>query len=311
MQHVVSAVLTIFSILVPTKQWYAPSQPLMVHVQSDAPLSLIATQFDGKRVDAKGTTDIAASSKIDVRVMYPAMVNAGTYLLFAVPRGGSLADFVGTPIVVEVIADNTPGAPPGPTVIHVVPLQYAVMTTDQGPLTMVFYYDSAPNTADSFLRLSAGGYYDGLTFHRIIPDFMIQGGDPRGDGSGGPGYKLGGEFNDRPHEVGVLSMARIGDPDESGGVMPRPEYRDSAGSQFFICLDYAHTKQLDRRYTVFGKVVDGMDTVKKIAVTPLADAEAGRPVTPPVIQKVEVFSVMPGNNPYTKIIDFGSSTTGK
>jgi cyclophilin family peptidyl-prolyl cis-trans isomerase len=104
-------------------------------------------------------------------------------------------------------------------------------------------------------------------------------------------------------------MARIGDPDESGGVMPRPEYRDSAGSQFFICLDYAHTKQLDRRYTVFGKVVDGMDTVKKIAATPLADA--GRPVTAPVIQKVEVFSVQPKNNPYSKIIDFGSSTAGK
>ena len=152
MQHVVSAVLTIFSILIPTKQWYAPTQPLMVHVQSDVPLSLIATQFDGKRVDPKGSTDLAPSATIDVREMYPAMVNAGTYILFAVPRGGSLADFVGTPLVVEVIADNTPGAPPGPTVIHVVPLQYAVMTTDQGPLTMVFYYDSAPNTADSFLR---------------------------------------------------------------------------------------------------------------------------------------------------------------
>jgi peptidyl-prolyl cis-trans isomerase B (cyclophilin B) len=306
--HIVSALLTIFSILVPTKQWYAPSQPLTIQVKSDAPLSLIATGFDGKRVDPKGATDIAGSATIDVREMYPAMANPGTYVLFAVPRNGSLADFVGTPVVVEVLADLRPGMPPGPTVIHVVPLQYAVMTTDQGPLTMVFYYDSAPNTVGSFLSLSAGGFFDGLTFHRIVPGFVIQGGDPRGDGTGGPGYSLGAEFSDRPHEEGVLSMARNGDPDESGGVMPRPEFANSAGSQFFICLDYSHTKQLDGRYTVFGKVVDGMDAVKKIAATPIADDQTGKPATPQIIQKVEVFPVTPGHNPYSQIIDFGTST---
>lgn len=106
-------------------------------------------------------------------------------------------------------------------------------------------------------------------------------------------------------------MARNGDPDESGGVMPRPEFANSAGSQFFICLDYAHTKQLDRRYTVFGKVVDGMDAVNKIAATPIAFEQTGKPSTPQVIQKVEVFSVQSGKNPYSKIIDFGSSTPAK
>ena len=109
------------------------------------------------------------------------------------------------------------GAPPGPTVIHVVPLQYAVMTTDQGPLTTVFYYDSAPNTADSFLRLSAGGYYDGLTFHRVIPNFMIQGGCPLGTGTGGPGYRFADEFHPslRHDKAGKLSMANSG-PNTNG-----------------------------------------------------------------------------------------------
>jgi hypothetical protein len=91
--------------------------------------------------------------------------------------------------------------------------------------------------------------------------------------------------------------------------MPRPEYANSAGSQFFVCLDYAHTKQLDKRYTVFGKVVDGMDAVRKIAATPLADAQAGRPVNAPAMQKVEVRAVTPGNNPYSGIIEIGAPTT--
>jgi cyclophilin family peptidyl-prolyl cis-trans isomerase len=90
--------------------------------------------------------------------------------------------------------------------------------------------------------------------------------------------------------------------------MPRPEFANSAGSQFFICLDYSHTKQLDGRYTVFGKVVDGMDAVKKIAATPIADEQTGKPATPQIIQKVEVFPVTPGHNPYSQIIDFGTST---
>jgi len=121
-------------------------------------------------------------------------------------------------------------------VTKVEPLRYVMMTTKQGPIKMAFYYDVAPNTVNSFLTLSEQGYFNGLLFHRIVKDFVIQGGDPKGDGSGGPGYNLEAEFNDRLHTEGVLSMARASEP-------------NSAGSQFFICLDYGHTKSLDHQYT--------------------------------------------------------------
>jgi peptidyl-prolyl cis-trans isomerase B (cyclophilin B) len=159
------------------------------------------------------------------------------------------------------------------------------MKTDQGSMTMVFYYDVAPVTVSSFLHLSRTGYYNGLTFHRILPNFVLQGGDPKGDGTGGPGYQVQAEFNDRPHLPGVLSMARSEDP-------------NSAGSQFFVCLDYTHTQHLDHKYTGFGKVVAGTDTMNKLAATPLADPNAGRPVKPPVIESVEVKPVTATENPY-------------
>jgi len=176
-------------------------------------------------------------------------------------------------------------APPGVMVTKVEPLSYVKMTTDAGEVSIKFYYDVAPNTVDNFLALSAGGYYDGLNFHRVIPNFMIQGGDPRGDGSGVPGYTINPEFNDRKHDEGVLSMARQADP-------------GSAGSQFFICLDYAHTKHLDKKYTAFGKVFAGMDVVKKIAAAPSADVAAGTPVKPAVMQTVKVVPVTAKDNPY-------------
>lgn len=313
--QIVPALLAMFSVLLPTKMWFAPTQPLTVQVKANSDISLIVTTFDGKRVDPKGSIEVPAGgpttqpTTVDIRHMYPTLASPGTYLLFAVPKGGAPADFIGTPLVIEVLADTRTGAPPGPMVVRVEPLCYAVMTTDQGPMTLAFYYDSAPNTVDSFLRLASQGFYDGLTFHRIIPHFVIQGGDPRGDGTGGPGYNIDAEFNDRPHEEGALSMARDGDPNEAPGVMPRPEFANSAGSQFFICLDYKNTKQLDRRYTVFGKVVEGMEAVKRMTATPLADEQTGRPVTPPIIQKIQVFSVQPDKDPYVGIINLGTPTT--
>ena len=286
--NVIPFVLAMFSVLFPTKQWYGTNQPLTIKVQTDSPVSLVLTTFDGKPQDAKGATDVPAggSPSINIRDLYPELATPGSYVLFAVPKGAAPASFVGTPLVIEVLTDKHQG---GVLVDRVEPLQYAVMTTDQGPLKMIFFYDSAPNTVESFLRLASQGFYDGLTFHRIVPGFVIQGGDPRGDGTGGPGYSIDAEFSDRPHEAGALSMARANDP-------------NSAGSQFFVCLDYKQTQQLDGKYTIFGKVIEGMDAVKKIAATPLSDAENGRPATPQVIQKVEVFSVVPGKNPYGDVI---------
>jgi len=121
----------------------------------------------------------------------------------------------------------------------------------EGEIQIELYPDDAPNTVANFKALAAKGYYDGLNFHRVIPGFMAQGGCPRGDGTGGPGYKVKAEFNSRKHERGILSMARSSDP-------------DSAGSQFYIC--YAAHPHLDGQYTVFGKVTEGMDVVDNIKV---------------------------------------------
>ncbi len=128
-----------------------------------------------------------------------------------------------------------------------------------GKIEIELYPDVAYNTVCNFISLAKSGYYNGLIFHRVIKDFMIQGGDPTGTGTGGPGYTIKGEFssngfkNDVSHEPGVISMART----------PMP---DSAGSQFFICA--ADCKFLDGQYAAFGKVTSGLDVVYKIAEVP-------------------------------------------
>ena len=145
------------------------------------------------------------------------------------------------------------------------------------------YPDKAPNTVNNFLSLVKGGFYDGLSFHRVIAGFMIQGGDPAGNGTGGPGYSIKGEFrangfaaNDIKHLRGVLSMAR--------SMLP-----DSAGSQFFIMHENA--AHLDGQYAAFGKVIEGMEVVEEIAAvdTDMRD----RPREPQIMEKVtaETFGV--------------------
>ena len=148
---------------------------------------------------------------------------------------------------------------------------------DYGDIVIEIDKKYAKNTGDNFVFLASKGFYDGLTFHRVIKKFMIQGGDPTGTGAGGPGYAIRGEFKangvDNPlrHERGAVSMARTMDP-------------DSAGSQFFICDtdDFF----LDGQYAVFGKVVKGMDVVDKIAS--VRKDRNDRPLTPVVIEKAVV-----------------------
>ena len=260
------------------------------------------TDFNGKEIPAKGLVDFSGQKSFDLKEAWPGVGTPGTYILYVRPKGKPLSQFEGTPLVIEARSDHRAGAPPEAEVIKVIPLEYVVMTTEQGPMTMVFYYDVAPVTVDSFLSLSRTGYYDGLTFHRIIPSFVIQGGDPKGNGTGGPGYTVPAEFNDHPHLEGVLSMARQGDPNEGSGAPPRCEFANSGGSQFFVCLDYTRTQHLDNKYTAFGRVVEGMDTVKKIAATPLADPQAGKPATPQVIVKAEVKPVTAGSNPCAEML---------
>jgi len=125
----------------------------------------------------------------------------------------------------------------------------ARITTTHGDIVFEFFADDAPRHCAAFIKLARSGFYDGLTFHRVEPRFVVQGGDPTGDGTGGPGYKLKAEFNARPHLRGAVAMARASDP-------------NSAGSQFYICLGDA--RFLDGQYTVFGQVKSGLEALDAI-----------------------------------------------
>lgn len=127
----------------------------------------------------------------------------------------------------------------------------AVIKTIHGRIVIKFYPDKAPHTVNRIAELIESGFYDGLTFHRVEPGMLIQGGDPNGNGTGGSGKKLKAEFNSQPHVPGTVAMARAQSP-------------DSADSQFYICI--SALPMLDGKYTVFGQVVQGMDVVSKIAV---------------------------------------------
>ena len=118
-----------------------------------------------------------------------------------------------------------------------------------GEIRIEFFPEDAPKTVENFVTLAKKGFYNGLNFHRVVPDFVVQGGCPKGNGTGGPGYTIKAEFNKQKHVRGTVAMARSQHP-------------DSAGSQFYIC--YGTTPHLDGQYAVFGKVVSGMELVDRI-----------------------------------------------
>jgi cyclophilin family peptidyl-prolyl cis-trans isomerase/predicted GIY-YIG superfamily endonuclease len=123
------------------------------------------------------------------------------------------------------------------------------IATDRGDIVVKLFPDDAPMHVAAFLKLVKAGFYDGLTFHRVEPGFVVQGGDPAGNGTGGPGYTLAAEFNEHPHQRGTLAMARSSNP-------------DSAGSQFYLCL--ADARFLDGQYTVFGAMTEGFDALDAV-----------------------------------------------
>jgi peptidyl-prolyl cis-trans isomerase B (cyclophilin B) len=162
--------------------------------------------------------------------------------------------------------------------------EVAVFKTSEGEMVAEFWPDVAPNTVENFKKLARQGFYDGTAFHRIIKGFMAQGGDPLTKdpskesrwGTGDPGYKIKAEFNKRPHEKGVLSMARSSDP-------------DSAGSQFFLC--FGKVSQLDGQYTTFGKVIKGDDVLDKLANVPVTMSSSGeksKPVNRVALESVKI-----------------------
>ena len=147
----------------------------------------------------------------------------------------------------------------------------AQMNTSLGAISIELFDEDAPETVANFRKLAGDGFYDGVIFHRVIPDFMIQGGDPDGTGMGGPGYTFKDEFNDHKVVRGALAMANAGP--------------NTNGSQFFIVTTQA-APWLDGKHTVFGEVTEGMDTVDAIEGVPTGAGD--RPVDPPVIESIEL-----------------------
>jgi cyclophilin family peptidyl-prolyl cis-trans isomerase len=147
----------------------------------------------------------------------------------------------------------------------------ATMTTSEGAIELELFDDDAPTTVGNFRKLAGDGYYDGLTFHRVIPDFMIQGGCPRGDGTGGPGYSFEDEFNEQPVARGYLAMANSGP--------------NTNGSQFFIVTADA-CPWLDGKHTVFGKVTSGMDVVD--AISSVERDGRDRPLEPVLLETLRL-----------------------
>lgn len=131
-------------------------------------------------------------------------------------------------------------------------MKKATIETSKGTMVLELFDDDAPGTVANFVKLSESGFYNGLTFHRVIPDFVIQGGCPKGNGTGGPGYSIPCELHGvkQYHDRGVISMAHAG--------------RNTGGSQFFICHSRRNTAHLDRNHTVFGKVIENVDVIDQI-----------------------------------------------
>jgi cyclophilin family peptidyl-prolyl cis-trans isomerase len=150
-------------------------------------------------------------------------------------------------------------------------MSQATLHTNHGAIELELFEDDAPKTVDNFVKLSKDGFYDGITFHRVIPDFMIQGGCPRGDGTGGPGYQFEDEPNDHRVARGALAMANSGP--------------DTNGSQFFIVTTDA-APWLDGKHTVFGRVASGMDVVDEISGVDRDGSD--RPREPVTIERVEL-----------------------
>jgi len=167
--------------------------------------------------------------------------------------------------------------------------EVAVMKTSMGEMVFEFWPDVAPKTVQNFKTLALKGFYDGTSFHRVIKGFMIQGGDPNTKdpnneaayGTGGPGYTIKAEFNNRSHQFGVLSMARSSDP-------------DSAGSQFFICNGDASS--LDHKYTAFGKLIKGADVLRAISDIPVVPSPSGEPSKPTKRVVIESIKFVPADS---------------
>ncbi len=295
--------------LTAVRGWVPAAQPMVVRVGPGV-THLALLDAAGRPLEDK---DIAAGpdGMVDIRPVFATQLNiAGTYAVAAAVRGAALGQFSGTPLIVSVRADTRRGAAPGPMVTRILPLTYARIETDLGEMMLAFYWDAAPNSAEFIARLASEGFYNGLTFHRIEKGFTAQTGDPRGDGTGGPGMALQPEFSNKTHKRGVVSLSRVTDPSEGPGVPPRPEYAATGGSQWFISLSDVATKQLDRKYTVIGRIVTGLEVLEKLEKVPVDEKHNFMPEQPVIVRRVTVVPVTANDNPYAQLREMDALTGG-
>lgn len=241
--HIFSGATPGGGVVVMTETSRSWDQPVGFHSPSQAPILLLAPH------GVVGTT-------LDLREYFPALRGAGQYRVAWKPYGG----------VVSAV----------PTMITVAPRKQVEIETDEGNMTVELFYDDAPLTVENFLELTKAGFYSGKTFHRLEPGYLLQGGCPRGDGTGIrlDGKRLPPEFNQQPHEKGTLSMALLDDDP------------DSASCQFFI--SNTRQKDWDGRYTVFGRLAGAasLTTLDRLMATPV-DA-SGRPTRPLIMRSLRI-----------------------
>jgi peptidyl-prolyl cis-trans isomerase B (cyclophilin B) len=280
--------------ITPVKTYNGVDRPLLVKVEAadDAKLQLLeaGTAKMLMQVDAKaGQNDLAEllmlwKSKLP-NVTYVQLVvsgqKVGPALVLQPMLNPTLSKLAADGKTVEFVADED-----GPMYngIRAYVDQDLVVETSMGDMRFRLRPDAAPNTAWNIMKLAEGGFYSDTIFHRVVakrPDgspFVIQGGDPTGTGSGGPGFAYALEKSTLPHDFGVISIARSTDPNTNG-------------SQFFVCLSREGTKHLDGRYAAFGQMVSGAETLRQIAQVPVG--EAGRPKDPPKIKRVYLVPASP------------------
>ncbi len=265
------------------ERFYTAGSPipltLAVFNAGDAPVEAGAGLADGSRLElvaADGTRLPARPGsgpapgrigpgervrvELDATEIFPGLAEPGSYLLTVVYPA-----FRSNTVALKVLPAYREDA-----------AYQAVVETDLGTFVLGFFPEVAPGHVRNFVNLARSGFYDGTVVHRILPGKMFQAGDPTGSGRGGPGYTIRGEFSERPHRLGTLSMAR------------RADDPNSAGSQWFICLD--RVAEWDGLYTVFGEVVEGMETVQAIGKVPVRDEAPRQPV---VIRRVAIREAAP------------------
>lgn len=267
--------------LSPARLYFQPDHPVPVKIAPGVVSVALLSPQDAKQA----TATVPKAGEVDLASLLPGVWDGQTHYVQGLDKAG---EPVGSALVVVPLWPPTPevraavserrgGKPMG---LRIYAERRAVLHTTEGDIVLGFSPEAAPNTVWNFMELVKGGLYTNVPFHRVVPGFVIQGGDPTGTGLGGPGYWIDLEASDKPHRAGTLSMARSSDP-------------NSAGSQFFICLDRENCRSLDHKYAAFGDVVSGMNVVNKIAATPLADPQSGKPVNEPQIKSAELIPAPP------------------